>query len=307
MDSTSDATDRTILVTGATGHQGGAVARALLDWGFLVRGLTRDPSQPAARELEDRGAEMARGDLYEPATLEPLVADAHGVFCVSDFWTEGYVGQIRQATNLARISAEAGVEHFVVSGVAGSERATGVPHFNSCDRIESNVRDFGLPHTFLRPVFFTQNFESFREEILSGTLALPVAEDTVHQVFDLTDIGTVTAQVFADPQRYSGRAFELAGDEGTLEEMADVFADVLDRDVEPYYVPIDEAREAFGEESAAMCEWFIEDGFDADIEALGEEFGPLTSLRKYLEREEWNQDRTEAAVVTNWAAAVATG
>lgn len=307
MNSTSDATDRTILVAGATGHQGGAVARALLDRGFSVRGLTRDPSQPAARTLEDRGAEMVRGDLYEPETLEPLVADAHGVFCVSDFWSEGYAGQIRQATNLARVSAEGGVEHFVVSGVAGSDRATGVPHFDSCDRIESNVRDFGLPHTFLRPVFFTQNFESFREDILSGTLALPIAEDTVHQVFDLTDIGTVAARVYADPGRYVGRAFELAGDEGTLKELADVFADVVGRNVDPSYVPIEDAREALGEESAAMCEWFIEDGFEADIEAIGEEFGPLTTLREYLEREDWNQDRTRPAAVTNWAMAVVTG
>lgn len=304
MNTTSDATDRTVVVAGATGHQGGAVARALLGRGFSVRGLTRDPSQPAARKLEDGGATMVRGDLYEPETLEPLVAGADGVFCVSDFWTEGYAGQIRQATNLARVSAEAGVEHFVVSGVAGSERATSVPHFNSCDRIEANVRDFGLPYTFLRPVFFTQNFESFREDILSGTLALPVAEDTVHQVFDLTDIGTVAAQVFADPDRYVGQAFELAGDEGTLGEMAAVFADMLGRDVEPHYVPIDDAREAFGEESAAMCEWFIEDGFDADVEALREEFGPLTSLREYLEREGWRREKSEPTVTTNWAEAV---
>lgn len=299
-----DSTDRTILVAGATGHQGGAVARALLDHGFTVRGLTRDPSQPAARKLEERGATMVRGDLYEPETLEPLVADVDGGFCVSDFWSEGYAGQIRQATNLARVSAEVGVEHFVLSGVAGSERATGVPHFESCDRIESNVRDFGLPYTFLRPVFFTQNFESFREDIRDGTLALPVTEDTTHQVFDLTDIGTVAAQVFADPDRYVGHAFELAGDEGTLEEMATVFSQVLGTEVEPVYVPIEDARKAFGEESAAMCEWFVEDGFAANIEAMNEEFGPLTSLREYLEREGWGQEASEPAVVTSWAEAV---
>lgn len=89
--------------------------------------------------------------------------------------------------------------------------------------------------------------------------------------------------------------------------MADVFADVLGRDVEPSSVPIEDARETFGQESTAMCEWFIEDGFDADIEALREEFGPLTSLREYLERKGWDREESDPAVVTNWAAAVATG
>lgn len=296
-----------MLVAGATGHQGGAVARALLDRGFAVRGLTRDPDQPAARSLEDRGAEMVRGDLYEPETLEPPVRDVDGVFCVSDFWTEGYAGQVRQGTNLARVAAEAGVEHFVLSGVAGSDRDTGLPHFESCAAIEENVRRFGLPWTFLRPVFFMQNFESFRGDILAGTLALPITENTVHQVLDLRDIGTVAAEVFADPERHVGRAWELAGDEGTLVEMARTFGEVLGREVEPVPVPIGKAREAFGEESAAMCEWFVDEGFDVDIEAVGEEFGPLTTLQEYLERENWGAGASEPAAITNWAEAAVLG
>ena len=305
MSDATDGTRRTVLVAGATGHQGGAVARALLDRGFAVRGLTRDPSQPAAGALEERGAEMVRGDLYEPETVEPLVEDADGVFCVSDFWSQVYAVQMRQGTNLARVSAEAGVDHFVLSGVAGSERDTGIPHFESCAEIEANVREFGLPWTFLRPTFFMQNFEGFHGDITAGTLALPIAEDTNHQMFDLTDIGPVAARVFDDPDRYVGRAFELAGDEGRLEDLADVFGEVLGTDVEPFYLPIEQAREAFGEESAAMCEWFVEEGFDADVEAMDEEFGGLTTLREYLDREGWSREKSDAAVVTSWLEAVA--
>lgn len=297
-------TDRTILVAGATGHQGGAVARSLLDRGFAVQGLTRDPDQPAARELEEIGATMVRGDLYEPETLEPLTADVDGVFCVADFWSEGYTGQVRQATNLARVAADAGVDHFVVSGVAGSDRDSGLPHFESCEKIEANVRKFGLPWTFLRPVFFMQNFEGFRPDIVDGTLALPITEDTIHQVFDYRDMGPVAAQVFAEPGRYVGRSFELAGDEGTLAELAGVFGRVMGTDVEPFFLPIERAREAFGDESAAMCEWFVEEGFDADVGAMNQEFGGLTTLREYLVEEGWNEGEREPTVTTSWVAAV---
>lgn len=294
-------TDRTILVAGATGHQGGAVARALVTRGFDVRGLTRDPSRPAARELESLGVEMVQGDLYEPGTLEPAVAGVEGVFGVSDFWSEGYRGQVRQVTHLARVAAEAGVEHFVFSGVGGSDRDTGIPHFDSCDEIEGNIRDLGLPATFLRPVFFMQNFEPFYEDIVDGTLALAIEEDTRHQMIDLQDIGPVAAQVFADPDRHVGEAYELAGDEGTLEEIAEVFSDVLGREVEPAYMPVEEVRDGFGDEFADMFQWFIDEGYQADLERMNSIFGPLTPLRAYLEREGWSTDMAAPGTLPSWA------
>lgn len=298
------ASNRTILVVGATGNQGGSVARSLIGRGFSVHGMTRDPSQPAAQELESLGIEMVKGDLYEPSTLEPFVAEADGVFGVSDFWSEGYEGQVEQVTNLARASADAGVEHFVFSGVGGSERDTGVPHFDSCDEIEGNIRDLDLPYTFLRPVFFMQNYEPFYEDILAGTLALPVEEETNHQMIDLEDIGRVAAQVFADPGRYVGQAYELAGDEGTLADVAAVFSDVLGRKVEPLYLPIEDAREGFGDEFADMCQWFIDEGYQSDIAGMNQEFGPLTTLREYLERENWGPDKSAPSSTPSWADAL---
>lgn len=293
--------NRTILVAGATGNQGGSVARSLLRHGFEVRGLTRDPTQPAALELESLGAEMVEGDLYQPETLASPIEGVDGVFGVSDYWSQGYEGQVEQVTNLAHVSADAGVEHFVFSGVGGSERDTGVPHFDSCDEIEGNIRELGLPCTWLRPVFFMQNYEPFYEDILAGTLALPLEEDTNHQMIDLEDIGRVAAQVFADPDRHIGQAYEIAGDEGTLAEVADVFGEVIGREVEPVYVPIDDARAGFGDEFADMCQWFIDEGYEADIGAMNEEFGPLTTLRQYLERESWGPDKSAPSSTPSWA------
>lgn len=298
----------TVLVTGATGNQGRFVTRALLsgEFGdFEVHALTRDASTDRAKAIEGEGATLVEGDLYEPETLTPLVEDVDAVFAVSNFWTEGYDGQVEQMINLAEAAADAGVDHFVFSGVAGSERGPDVPHFASCDEIEERIDELGLPATFVRPAFFMQNLEAFHGDIIGGTLALPVAEDTVHQMCDLQDLGRVTAQVLADPDAHVGEAYELAGDEGTLADFAATFADVLGTEVQPYHVPVEDAREMFGEESAKMSQWFIDEGFDADIEALEETFGTLTTLEAYLRREAWSKDKTEPNLVTSWVKAVA--
>lgn len=303
----SDSSTTTVLVTGATGNQGGFVVDALLggEFGdFDVRGLTRDATTDRAEDLESKGATAVEGDLYEPETLEPALEGVDAVFGISDYWTQGYDGQIEQLTNLAEAAAEADVDHFVLSGVAGSERAPQVPHFETCDIVEDRVDELGLPRTFVRPVFFMQNLEAFFEDILGGTLALPLAEDTNHQMVDMRDLGRVTAQVLADPDTWIGEAFEVAGDEGTLADHAQTITDVVGTEVQPYHVPIDAAREQFGDESAEMCQWFIDDGFDADIGWLNDEFGPLTTFRQYLEGEGWSKDKSRPNFITSWVEAV---
>ncbi len=118
-----------ILVTGATGLQGGATARALLARGRKVRALVRDPRTPAAVALADAGAELVRGDLYDPPSLRAAMAGVRGVFSVQTVLTPaGIGGEVRQGRAVAEAAAECGVEHVVYSSVGGAERASGVPH-----------------------------------------------------------------------------------------------------------------------------------------------------------------------------------
>jgi uncharacterized protein YbjT (DUF2867 family) len=114
---------RTVLVSGATGQQGESVARELLERGFGVRALTRDPEKPAAKELAERGAEVVRGDLDDRSSLERALEGVYGVFSVQNFWEAGYEGEVRQGTHLADAAKEAGVSHLVYSSV-GSAPAT---------------------------------------------------------------------------------------------------------------------------------------------------------------------------------------
>src|SRR5918998_731550 len=161
---------RLVLVSGATGQQGGAVARSLLERGIGVRALTRDPEKPEARELVELGAEVASGDLEDRSSIERVLDGVHGVFSVQQVWETGFEGEIRQGVLLADAAKEAGVEHYVYSSVGSAHRETGIPHFESKWEVEEHVRASGVPYTVLRPVFFMQNWEFMREPILGGAI-----------------------------------------------------------------------------------------------------------------------------------------
>ncbi|AGB36676.1 NmrA/HSCARG family protein [Natronococcus occultus] len=296
-----------VLVTGATGNQGGAVVKHLLesDTEFDVRGLTRDDSGETAQTLSERGVTMVEGDLDDKASLEPHVAEVDAVFAVTNFWTQGYDAQVKQGKNLADVSSEAGVEHFVLSGVGSHWADTGVPHFDSAQEIDQYAQDLELPITVLGPVFFFQNFEAFAEDVVEdGQIALPLEEGVALQMVDTGDVGRAAATVLANPEAFLGERIELAGDELTLSEAADVLADVTGRDVEPVHVPIEDAYDSFGEEFTVMCEWFNEVGYGADLEELEDRFGfEFTDFERYLREHGW-EEKEGMASVPGWVKAM---
>ena len=279
--------ERLVLVTGATGNQGGAVARRLLERGFPVRGLTRDPEKPEARALAEQGAEVVQGDLDNRSSLEGALEGAYGVFSVQNFYEGGYEGEVRQGTTLADVAKESGVQHVVYSSVGSAHRETGVPHFDSKGEIEQYKREAGLPLTILRPVFFMQNWEMMRDQILDGTLAQPLDPDKPLQQVNVEDIGAFAAMAFESPDEWIGREVDLAGDELTMPEAAEAFSLVTGREVSYYQVPWDQFREQMGEEMTVMYEWFNDVGYEADVLALRSEYPDLTDLERYLRDHGW--------------------
>lgn len=296
----------TVLVTGATGNQGGAVIDHLLasETDFDVSGLTRDVSSDPASALESRGVDMVEGDLDDPDSIRPHVAAADAVFAVTNFWTQGYDTQVQQGKNLADVAAEEGVEQFVFSGVGSHHEDTGVPHFDSAWEIEQYADSLGIPMTVLQPVFFFQNLEAFVEDITEGTIALPLAEGVALQMVDVDDVGHAAAVAFERPDDFVGERVALAGDELTLEETAEILSDVTGVAVEPVHVPIEDAYESFGEEFTVMCEWFNEVGYSADIDANEATFGfEFATLPEYLETHGW-ADKDGMASVPGWVKAL---
>lgn len=286
-------TVESVLVVGATGQQGGAVADRLLsgDHGeFDVHALSRSPESDACQTLAGRGATIVGGNLDDKDSFRSAVEDVDAVFCVTQFFVGGYEGEIEHGTNIAEVADNVGVEQFVFSSVGGAERDTDIPHFDSKYEVEKRIRELDLPATIIRPVFFMQNLEDQREDIMDGTLALPLAEDVPLQMVDVDDIGALAGEALADPDRYIGEEIELAGDELTLEAMADTFGRAMNTDVDAQHVPTDVTREQMGEEYAVMFEWFNEHGYEADIEELRNEHDiEIVDFEAYLTKNGWTE------------------
>ena len=279
--------ERPILVCGATGSQGGAVARTLLDRGFRVRALTRDHQKPEARALAEQGAEVVQGDMDDRPSVDRALEGAHGVFSVQNFWEAGYDREVRQGKTVADAAKGAGVGHFVYSSVGSAHRRTGIAHFDSKREVEEHLRGLGLPRTVLRPVFFMQNWEMMREPILGGTLPQPLDPEKPFQQVAVEDIGAFAAMAFEHPDEWIGREVEIAGDERTMPEIAEAFGRVVGREVGYYQVPWDQFEEQMGGEYAVMYRWFNEVGYEADVEALRREHPGLIDFEGYLRGHGW--------------------
>lgn len=282
---------RIIAVVGATGQQGGAVARNLLargDW--AVRALVRDPGTDAAGALAAAGAELVQVDLDRPETLAPALAGAHGVYSVQSFTgPDGIEGEIRQGAAVADAASAAGVAHFVYASIDGSERDSGVPHFDSKRVIEEHITSLGLPATMLRLVAFMDNFGTYAvPPLVEGEIvvAWPPKADTRIQLIAAEDIGVIAAKVFADPERFIGEKVKIAGDELSMTEMAQAFATVTGTPARYEESDIEQVR-AYSDDLAHMYEFFEKKGFQADLDEVRALHPGLRSLEDWIRETGW--------------------
>ncbi|MGY0060501.1 NmrA/HSCARG family protein [Streptomyces sp. LZ34] len=278
---------KTVLVTGATGGQGGAVARRLLDNGWAVRALVRDPDKPGAKELNALGAELVTGDLDDPESLRAAAQGVHGVFSVqpADLTDPHPEAEVRQGKNVADAAKAAGVAHMVYSSVGGAQRKSGVAHFESKAEIEAHIDAIGVPATVLRPVFFMENWPYMVPEAENGERVGSIAldADTSLQMIALADIGRITADAFDKPAEFIGKKIEIAGDELTVRQVAEVFTRVDGVPTRFGRQPIEQLR-AEAEEVANMFDWLNEKGYQADTAALRERYPELLTLEAWLSK-----------------------
>ena len=194
-------TSKTVLISGATGRQGGAVVCRMLSKGWKLRALTRDRGSYAAQDLTCKGLEVVEGDLEDSTSLEHAARGVYGIFSVQDFWQVGTRREVQQGKNLADAAKKAGVEHFVYSSVGGADRNSGIEHWESKWEIEKHIRKLGLPATILRPVAFMENYYIDQVEIgiLKGKLMDPIRGDKPYQTIATEDIGAFAALAFERP------------------------------------------------------------------------------------------------------------
>jgi len=274
-----------ILVTGATGLQGGSVVRALLRrGGFTVRALTRDVQGPRAKALAEKGVEVMAGDLSDRASLDAALRGAHGVFSIQTVGKKEGDEQ-RQGIAVAEAAAAAKVEHLVYTSVGGAERKTGIPHFDSKFEIEERIRALGVPHTILRPVFFMENLGTPRvaRTIFLGMLYAAMGRRKPLQMIAVEDIGEIAGRTFAEPERFLGQAIELAGDEMPLPQIQEAFGKRTGRPERALPYP----RLFLGilpYDLRSMIKWFGTHGYAADIPAVRAIHPGLLTLPQWLEK-----------------------
>ncbi len=267
---------RLILVTGATGNQGGAVIRHLREKGFGVRAFTRDPDKPEARALINQsGIEIARGDLEDKPSLLRALEDVHGVFAVQTPFPDGVEAEVRQGIALIDAAHSSDISHFVYSSVGGADQKTGIPHFDSKWKIEEHLRGTGMPYTIVRPVYFMENWLRMKDQIAKGQLSLPLTPETILQQVAVDDIGAFAAMAFEHPGKWHGTATELAGDE--------LFVDQIAQTLHANYSQMswEDFEKHMGHEMNIMFKWFQDVGYHADIAATRQALPGLMSFERW--------------------------
>ncbi|WP_326610983.1 NmrA family NAD(P)-binding protein [Streptomyces scopuliridis] len=298
-----------VLVTGSTGRQGGATARALLAAGIPVRALVRDPATGRARAVEALGAELVTGDLHDRESVIRAAEGARAVFSVQMPAMTGdtfdFEGEITQGVNLIEGAKAAGVPQFVHTSVSGAGQHTGTPGWaegrwasmeatlGAKSAIQDRVREAGFPHwTLIKPGFFMENFLPSMAFLfprgIEGGIVSVLNPATRLSLAAVRDIGRAATAAITAPERFDGVELELASDYLSMTEIAEVLSRALDTELSAPDMTEEEARAAGMPGMGAGHEWMNVAGQPARPEYARDLGIPLTSF------EEWAQEHMRA-------------
>jgi uncharacterized protein YbjT (DUF2867 family) len=278
----------TVVVTGSTGKQGGAVARGLLERGHKVRAVTRDPNSSQARLLANAGASLVAASLEDTAAIMKALEGATSLFAMTTPFG-GTDAEIRQGIAAADAAKAAGA-HLVFTSVGSANRQTGIPHFDSKFEIEKHIATTGVRATILAPVAFMENLYFIKEQLVKGTYASALPPTRALAQVAVPDIGAVAVRVLEEPARFTGKRFDLAGDELTGNDAMAALSRVTGRPFSYYQVPLDVIRQRMGEDAVKMYEWFDRVGFAVDRAALRREFPDVAfhDFESWTKTQDWS-------------------
>lgn len=280
---------RIVLVFGATGQQGGAVATALRERGWAVRAFVRNPDSAKAKSLAGKGIAVVQGDFSDPASMRSAMTGAYGVFSVQPSSGQGAAynvtdaDEIRYGKSVADIAVESGVQHLVYTSVnaAGPEK-TGMGHFDSKTEIEAYLRGLDLVSTIIRPAGFMELLMLPGMGLDKGFFTSFVRTDQRAQVIAVQDIGMIGATIFTSPDRFASRTIEVAGDEITGASLQASLSRAAARPIAYHRFPDSLLNEnQFLGRLAALFDSGRLAG-NASLPALKAEFGKLTSFDDWL-------------------------
>lgn len=274
----------TVLVTGATGHQGGALARVLLNKGHKVRAFTRKPDGPEAKALKKLGAEVWKGRFEDRTSPDMACRGVDAVFAMSTPMEAGPEVETRQGIAVADACKAMGVPFLLFTSVEYSDRSTGIPFFDSKYRVEQHIRRLGVPYTIIAPAYFMENVLGpwMLPGLQQGKLSFALPPIRRLEQIALQDIANFAALILEDPERFSGRRIDISSDNPTMEESAKILSRAIGQTIVYEEIPLSTIR-SMNEDYAKMLEWLGRMTYSNDIAALREDY-PEVGWHTY---EEW--------------------
>jgi uncharacterized protein YbjT (DUF2867 family) len=278
-----------VVVTGATGNQGGAVVKSLLERGHAVRAVTRNTDSAKARDLANAGATLVRASLEDTAALTKALEGATSLFAMTTPFGVGTQAETLQGISAADAAKVAGV-HLVFTSVGSANRQTGVPHFDSKFEVEKHIAKIGVRATILAPVYFMDNLHFGKEQLAKGIYAAPLPPTRRLAQVAIADIGAVAVRLLEDTGRFAGKRFDLASDELTGNDVVTTLSRITGHPFSYFQVPLDVIRQRMGEDGAKMYEWFDRVGFTVDRAALRREFPDVAfhDFESWAKAQDWN-------------------
>src|ERR1700693_259233 len=278
----------TVVVTGSTGKQGGAVARGLLERGHKVRAVTRDPNSSQAKSLAKAGATLVAASLEDTAAVTKALEGATSLFAMT-VPSGGTDAETREGIAAADAAKATGV-HLVFTSVGSANRQTGVPHFDSKHEVEKHIAKIGVRATILAPVSFMENIYFVKEQLAKGIYASALPPTRALAQVAVVDIGAVAVRVLENAGRFTGKRFDLASDELTGNDALAILSRVTGHPFSYFRVPLDVVRQRMGEDAVKMYEWFDRVGFTVDRAALRREFPDVAfhDFESWAKTRDWN-------------------
>ena len=281
----AERTDRVVAVTGATGLQGGAVARQLLQEGWRVRALTRNPEHKKARSIAALGAEVVRADMNDPASLKRAFDGVSAVFSVQNHHISGYDGELAQGRHVTDAALRMGVRHVVYSAAGIGQPGTGIGSWDVKERIAGYMRDRGLPVTILRPMAFMELMTASKFFPAASTWrVMPRVMGSARPVgwLAVDDLAVIVAKVFSDADRFVGRDLVLAADVASISECRTLWREVMGRPPLRVPMPVWLFERFVGTDETTMWRWLRANDIDFDTQPARQLCPQALGVRAWL-------------------------
>lgn len=234
-----DKANKTILVFGATGRMGGAVARHLHRDGWCVKGISRNPQSAKAQELIAKGIDVLQGDMDVPTTLKTAFKNAYGVFLTVNWFDSGIEGELKQSMNVADLAADANVQHLVFGAAGTGQRGTGLEHFEVKIDILEYLRSKNVPTSVIYPAPFMELMTDpslFPQLVMWNAKIKVVGLDVPIPWIATDDIGALATMMFNNPDEYIGRGLKPVGDWKTPGECRQIYQELAGK--KPFRIPV---------------------------------------------------------------------